>query len=167
MGGGPSVDILRQRFQSGTLANDAAHWAAIARMSETAAGLARTMPGVPLLKSFAACRRLPSGLAILDPQLELRADAGRTLPVGWDVTSDSIAAWCAMRLCASRLSLLKSVGKGDPIDVGDAIRDGWLDGHFPSLWDAWIAHRCRVEWINLRHHPPTAAPLVRRRTAML
>jgi len=55
------------------------------------------------------------------------------LPHSWDVTSDSIAAWVAAELDASRLLLIKPPG---------ARGADLTDPHFRQALPAQVAHEC-------------------------
>jgi aspartokinase-like uncharacterized kinase len=112
-------------------------------------------------------------LSELIPGAERRADlapvrAGRTtlllpaglpldeLPSSWQVTSDSIAAWVAVRVGAGRLVLIKEVdglfadrpGRGVPIaqlTVAElaALRPGGVDEYLPTVlerasFETWV-----------------------------
>lgn len=51
----------------------------------------------------------------------------------WDVTSDSLAAWLARRIGASRLLLVKSVNLGDrKISAEELSQQGIVDAAFPD-----------------------------------
>jgi 5-(aminomethyl)-3-furanmethanol phosphate kinase len=108
---------------------------------------------------------IPGAARSTDPA---RAAAGRTtvllpaalpleaLPRSWRVTSDSIAAWVAVRAGAGRLVLVKEVDglfaewppRGDPIarlTVAEltAMRPGGVDEHLPSVleearFETWV-----------------------------
>ena len=80
-------------------------------------------------------------------------DPAVTLPHTWDVTSDSIAAWVALRWPAAGLVLLKSrsLARGDTQAERAGERSDLTDPYFSTL-----APRLRsIEWINLRVEPPT------------
>jgi aspartokinase-like uncharacterized kinase len=112
-------------------------------------------------------------LSDLIPGAERRADlalvgAGRTtvllpaglsldeLPSSWQVTSDSIAAWVAVRAGAGRLVLIKEADgiyadwppRGEPLarlTVGElaALRTGGVDAHLPAVlerasFETWV-----------------------------
>lgn len=160
VGGGAAVEDLRRRSSSGELAIEAAHWGAIAEMGRNSARLSQRITGAQIVDRLEACSNLSAGLVIVDPMHDLDADAGRTLPIGWHVTSDSIAAWCALRLGAIRLTMFKSVGATRPIDVRDAVNSGWLDDYFPTLFAELAARGCAIDWINLRNDPPSRCELV-------
>jgi 5-(aminomethyl)-3-furanmethanol phosphate kinase len=66
------------------------------------------------------------------------------LPHIWDVTSDSIAAWVALRLKADGLVLLKSCDSaGSALD--SCAKDS-VDAYFSNLAPLLP----RLEWVNLR-----------------
>ncbi|RMG35503.1 MAG: hypothetical protein D6725_12445, partial [Planctomycetota bacterium] len=80
------------------------------------------------------------------------ARAASPLPAGWDVTSDALAAWVALRW-AAELLLVKSV----PCPSGEAssaARDGLVDDAFPML----APMLRRVWWLNLRSSASAPEP---------
>lgn len=174
-GGGVFADAVRGACGRGAVGSTAAHWMAVLAMDQMAYLLVERMarqsfadppghePGFPpVLERTAAgiaralaSRRIP----ILAPFGWVRADD--PLPHGWDVTSDSIAAWVAERTGAGRLVLLKSVdgvtnGSGsvvpmiDRAELGAAatVGDGVVDRQFPHALgriDCWIINGRRPE----------------------
>ena len=71
------------------------------------------------------------------------------LPLGWHVTSDSIAAWLAKRLAATELVLLKSaLPAADSVE--DLSRSGYCDAYFRTALAGVAVVRC----VNLRREPP-------------
>jgi aspartokinase-like uncharacterized kinase len=108
-GGGPFADAVRAACAAHDPGPTAAHWMAILAMDQYAHLLAARTPGAALVVEPAEVAGvLAAGRpAVLAPYAWLRA--ADPLPHGWDVTSDSIAAWIAARLGAPRLVLLKSV----------------------------------------------------------
>ena len=106
-GGGPFADAVRDQDARLTLTDDAAHWMAVLGMDQYAHLIASRMPRAVLvtdateMSTALASRRIP----VLAPYAWLRrADP---LPHSWEVTSDSIAAWIARAIAASRLVLVK------------------------------------------------------------
>jgi len=69
------------------------------------------------------------------------------------VTSDSIAAWIAIRWPASRLILAKSCDM-DGLSVHELVAQKKLDAWFPRLSGYSPAF-----WLNLRRSPLRLAPL--------
>jgi aspartokinase-like uncharacterized kinase len=117
-GGGPFADTVRERCRELQIDADTAHWMAILAMDQYAHALASRIRGAVLVERQ---RDIPIALAagripVLAPYQWLRA--ADSLPHSWDVTSDSIAAWLAGALGATRLILLKPVA-GDPVKLAD------------------------------------------------
>lgn len=88
-----------------------------------------------------------SGNYLIDP-LKAMCDwpnrGGMAMPVGWEVTSDSIAAECAQRLQLDELVLLKSRGCKSS-EVTQWVHEGLVDSYFP------VAAEClRTRVVNLR-----------------
>lgn len=116
-GGGPFARAVRETGADGT----PAHWMAVAAMEQFGWYLSRF--GLPLTERLS----VPEGPCVLLPYATLRS--ADPLPHSWDVTSDTIAAWCAWTLGVP-LVLLKSVdgvrsaGRllpriDSPVDTGD------------------------------------------------
>ena len=106
-GGGPFADAVRDQDARLTLTDDAAHWMAVLGMDQYAHLIVSRMPRAVLvtdateISAALASQRIP----VLAPYAWLRrADP---LPHSWEVTSDSIAAWIARAIAASRLVLVK------------------------------------------------------------
>lgn len=151
-GGGRAADRIRARHLRGELDVIGAHWAAIRALDGNALRLAGgcgaelpvvTGPG-PWGGGAGSGADRGSGaggrLAVLAPSPLLRAED--PLPHGWEVTSDSIAAWVAARCGASRLLLLKARGhrrppgpdgRGGRLSARRAADRGLVDRHLPTL----------------------------------
>ena len=153
VGGGSLVEAIRALDRAHRLPDEAAHWLAIRAMGVTAALVAEVLDA-PLVESLAAVDNLPGSVFLLDVERLLREDAaGRDpLPVGWQVTSDSIAARVAQVARAAELVLLKSALPSDPIDWAAWSREGYVDEYFP-IASAGLTVRA----VNLRAIP---SPLV-------
>jgi aspartokinase-like uncharacterized kinase len=109
-GGGPFADAVRAADQQLLFADDTAHWMAVLAIDQYAHLLAERRRCFTLVSSVAeieaalGSKRVP----VLAPYRWLReADP---LPHTWDVTSDSISAWIAGALRASRLVVVKPPG---------------------------------------------------------
>jgi aspartokinase-like uncharacterized kinase len=106
-GGGLFADMVRVEAARHAITESAGHWMGILAMEQYAhllAGLldeATLAHGPEEISVALAGERLP----VLAPYRWLRAED--PLPHSWDVTSDSIAAWVAGRVGASRLILVK------------------------------------------------------------
>ena len=134
-GGGPFADAVRAADARDALGESEAHWMAVLAMEQMAHLLAagqadqagqagaRLADDAPSLWAALDAGRL----AVLAPYHWLRA--ADPLPHSWAVTSDSIAAWFAGELGASRLVLVKPV-------AGEL--SAMVDEHFPHALPAGV-----------------------------
>jgi aspartokinase-like uncharacterized kinase len=133
-GGGDFVEALR-KYQPLHHLNDVdSHWLAVRALGISARMLAQILPGKPLLEEFEPS--LPQErILVLDGHRFLEWDEKNTgaLPKSWSVTTDSIAVRAGRQLGASRVVLLKS--RDFPFDGNwlKAAREGYVDGHFPTI----------------------------------
>ena len=124
-GGGPFADAVRDVDRRLRLSAAAAHWMAVLAMDQYAHLIAdRLAGGVVVVDRQAVetaleARRVP----VLAPFRWMR-DAD-PLPHGWDVTSDSIAAWIASATGANRVVLVKPPGARDGKTDAELV-----DAHF-------------------------------------
>jgi aspartokinase-like uncharacterized kinase len=111
-GGGPFADAVRAFDARARLPAETAHWMAILAMDQYAHVLAHRIAGAVLVEEPAGLAAAvgPAGVAVLAPYRWLRA--ADPLPHTWDVTSDSVAAFVAGALDASRLILIKPAKGG-------------------------------------------------------
>lgn len=138
-GGGPIVDGLRTIDDAWPLPADLTHGLAIACMGHTARVVATALD-VPITDAPE-----PAGptTSVLDTPAWLSRDSRlEGLPVGWHVTSDSIAATVATA-CGGGLLLMKSVAPPED-DLGRLATVGWVDAFFPAAartvpWIGWAA----------------------------
>jgi aspartokinase-like uncharacterized kinase len=108
-GGGPFAETVRELDSAHRVGDGAAHWMAILGMEQYAHLLAARIAGARLVEhpDELASAYAAGALPVLAPYRWLReADP---LPHGWQVTSDSIAAWLAGEVGARRLILVKPV----------------------------------------------------------
>jgi 5-(aminomethyl)-3-furanmethanol phosphate kinase len=146
VGGGAVVDGLRAIDHANPLSASASHWAAIEMLDTLGRVVANSLPAAEVIDDWAVLRRevQAPGLLIFLPHgfLHLGGEAnspGVRLPVGWEVTSDSIAARVADLLNA-RLTLLKSAPLSRKLEKSLAAQDwpalsaaGWVDGYFGEI----------------------------------
>ena len=109
-GGGPFADVVRDVDGRLGIGNDAAHWMAILGMDQYAHLLAAR-----LTDGCVVCDRDEIEAAHVRRQIPVLApfrwlNAADPLPHTWEVTADSIAAWVAGEVHASRLVLVKPPG---------------------------------------------------------
>lgn len=114
-GGGPFADAVRVFDAQGGLSSDAAHWMAILAMDQYAHVLVDRIPNSELVDEPGCVSGVPPGkVAVLAPFRWMRA--ADVLPHTWGVTSDSIAAFVAGALGATRLVLIKPTAQGPAPD---------------------------------------------------
>lgn len=149
VGGGAVVESLRSSDARRPLPPEQMHRAAIDVMGATGWLVARLL-GLPLVAE--PDRETCFTTAVLDVPAWLGRD-GRLerLPVGWDVTSDAIAA-CVAASEGCGLLLAKSVpppgmGEGDCQALAD---HGWIDRYFPRAAESLD----EIAWACPRSVPP-------------
>lgn len=153
-GGGRFADAVREYDAIHGLSADASHRMAIEAMSLSARLVEQQIVGSKLVTSFDAllpARASTSAeLLIFDVRQFMEADEphlpGTPLPVGWHVTSDSIAARVAEVIRAAELVLLKSTLRPELGTLDEWARVELVDGYFPQA-AARLAH---VRLVNLR-----------------
>jgi 5-(aminomethyl)-3-furanmethanol phosphate kinase len=108
-GGGRLADAVREFDRERGLSPTAAHWMALLAMDQYAFAIADRMADAVLLEDAGSVPGVVAQgkVAVLAPSRWMRA--ADVLPHSWDVTSDSIAAFIAGALGASRLVLIKPV----------------------------------------------------------
>ncbi len=131
-GGGAAVDALRRVDSANPLSAAAAHWAAITVMDAGALLLADWLP------NFKVQDRVPAepGDWVLQCGRMLREDephaAGERITIGWQTTSDAIAARVAV-LSEARLVLLKHTLTRAYGSLSEAQTDGVVDPETPRI----------------------------------
>jgi aspartokinase-like uncharacterized kinase len=158
-GGGDDVDALRRRTSTNAISEEDAHWEAIRLMSNSAVMQSRRWPLAHIIHSFDELMTSHAPLVIFDTAHELKRDAGHSLPIGWHVTSDSIAAWVSYKTNVKELILLKSVGSEEPFSIEQAAARGWLDAHFPTIAKELENAGIEISWINARGSSLNRLPL--------
>lgn len=150
VGGGAAADAVREADRLHRLDETTAHWLCIRMMSVQAELLAALLPEATLVDTLARCREVRGGMLVFDVELFLRnreATAGDpSLPHGWHVTSDSIAARVAQLLEADELVMLKSTLPPRGSDVRSLAACGYVDEYFPQ---AVVGVR-RIRCVDLR-----------------
>jgi len=128
VGGGEAADIVRAWQPRFSLSDSAAHWLAVDSLRLTHA-LMRCL--FPRLVPVAAPVDLPENAPALLDAGEFMHRAGRDLPESWSVTSDTIAARCAVQFGAARLVLVKSAAVAT-MSRREAAARGLVDPCFPE-----------------------------------
>jgi aspartokinase-like uncharacterized kinase len=132
-GGGPFVDQVRQAQAGWGFDDLAAHNMAILGMGQSALLLRALRPTLQLAARDADIRRtLRAGRTALWMPLELLREHADEL-TSWDVTSDSLALWLAMRLNAERLVVIKSCAPPAAAPLQALVDTGVLDARFATM----------------------------------
>jgi 5-(aminomethyl)-3-furanmethanol phosphate kinase len=124
-GGGPFADHVRDVDRRLGLTDDAAHWMAILAMEQYAHLIVSRLPDLVLV-----CGPREIQQAVIDGRISVLAPyqwmrEADPLPHSWDVTSDSISAWVAGQVGATRLVLVKPPGASGP-DIADRSFERFL-----------------------------------------
>jgi len=127
-GGGPFADAVRAQQSLIGFDDEAAHDMAMLAMAQFGRALVGMKPGFVLVEEEAALRvTLAQGRTPVWAPLRMASAAGLT--PSWDTTSDSLAAWLAGRLGASRLILVKH---GEAASAPALAARGVVDLNFPA-----------------------------------
>jgi len=123
-GGGPFADAVRAAQASLRFSDAAAHEMAIMGMEQYARALADLAPALVLVETpaEAALAHRRGAAALWRPLAATRA--APQIPASWDMTSDSLAAWCAHEAGAEALLLIKSVDIAIPRHRADVDEGG-------------------------------------------
>jgi aspartokinase-like uncharacterized kinase len=107
-GGGAFADQVRLAQQHWQFDDHTAHAMAILAMQQMALMFKGLKPGFAIARTVAAIQDSlnQQQTVIWSPDIAELDDAG--ILAGWDITSDSLAAWLAHRLSATELILVKS-----------------------------------------------------------
>ncbi len=152
-GGGPLVDEVRRWHDTHPIDEEVAHWMCIDLMSVTARLLHSSLSDTSLTDDILDLRHRPvqPACVVFDSAHWLRdqepASRGRQLPIGWQVTSDSIAARLAKVLDAAELVLMKSSLPTNDCDLHGLADAGYVDEAFPILASGLRSLR----FVDLRH----------------
>ena len=155
-GGGNAADIVRRWHQCFRLDEERSHWLALVAIRLNQQLLLDLLPKLELVANRAAAEsvwqrdRVPLlDLAEFMRTEEASLDVHEWLPHTWEVTSDSLAAWVALRWPASQLVLLKSIDW--PFDeqvVSHRLvaERGLVDAYFPTI----ARNLPTIRWCHLR-----------------
>jgi dihydroneopterin aldolase len=144
-GGGAFADAVRAEQVRLGFSDKAAHHMALLAMEQYGLLLADLAPRLVPCRSLEEMHRTfdRGSSAVWLPAAMALADA--TIPQSWDVTSDSLSAWLARRLGATRLLLVKSVAAPAALDPAALAAQGLVDPAFPSFVEG---AGFTVEWLG-------------------
>lgn len=150
VGGGAAADLVREWDRIHSLGAERSHSLALLAMQWNEQLILEILPNCRRVTSRDktqaawADNAVPVVSAFDYLAIEEQA-AGKVLPHSWDVTSDSIAAWIAVRWNAEALVLAKSV------DPPSLPTNGWHDCDTVDRYFARLASEIpKIGWINLR-----------------
>ncbi len=109
-GGGPFANQVRATQKVWCFGDEYAHYMAILAMQQMALmfkGIANGLPIISELENMQALGLNSPQTLIWSPQIDMLNQ--EQIPVSWDITSDSLAAWLANCLNAEKLIMIKSV----------------------------------------------------------
>ncbi|HEX6841110.1 MAG TPA: hypothetical protein VF113_06270, partial [Stellaceae bacterium] len=132
-GGGEFADGVRAAQKRLRFSDRTAHRMALLAMQQYGLLLQELAPALRPCADAAqiAAALAAGGTALWLPSAMVEADA--TISESWDVTSDSLAAWLARRLGATRLVLVKSAPAPDaPPSLERLAALGLVDAAFPT-----------------------------------
>lgn len=153
VGGGRAADVVRQWDQVHSLSAEHGHWLAVDAMSLTARLVEILMPEVQVVTNRAAATECFNNgrVPCLAPRSILEsfsAEVGADVPHDWESTSDSIAAWFAIRWPVDRLILAKSIEIPSHRHTG---HDDKVDSRFREF----VSDCPPLFWCDLRNSPET------------
>jgi aspartokinase-like uncharacterized kinase len=129
-GGGGFADQVRIVQKQWNFQDQNAHQMAILAMQQMALLFQGIQPQLQLASSLLKINSsLKVGKAVVwVPEVEMLNKAG--IPASWDITSDSLAAWLAEQLSATRLILVKSALISRQYSIEEFIQMGVVDKAF-------------------------------------
>ncbi|MGD7034560.1 uridylate kinase [Methylotuvimicrobium buryatense] len=132
-GGGDFAEQVRQAQQRWHFDDITAHAMALLAMRQMALLMHSMHRDCVLAGSIAdTVRQLDLGKSVIwSPDVNELNQAG--VPASWEVTSDSLAAWLAVRLGADELILIKSAEIPQAADVNKLAELGIVDRAFPVV----------------------------------
>ena len=160
-GGGVFADAVRDAQAKTGIDDATAHKMAVVAMDQYATLMTCLNEDLVMASSELeiAERGLQHRAIVWKPSSMLLAD--NELPMSWDLSSDSLAAWLATKLNAQHLLVVKSISHRHTakIEVKDLMIDGVLDSYFSAYstgksFKTWLVNK--NEFINIHqeitHH---------------
>jgi len=136
-GGGIYADAVREAQHLAGFDDAAAHRLALLAMEQYALTMAALQPALATAASELEISERSwqhRGIVWLPSNMVLSDDA---IPQSWNVTSDSLAAWLARKINASRLLLVKHEAVADGSSLSQLVADGIVDTAFAGFAEAF------------------------------
>ncbi|HEX7968160.1 MAG TPA: hypothetical protein VF502_08070 [Stellaceae bacterium] len=132
-GGGAFADVVRAAQERYRFSDGAAHRMALLAMEQYALLLRDLAPALRPCESVAQIRAALAGAGVALWLPYTMVDADPAVAESWDGTSDSLAAWLARRIAATRLVLVKSAAAPPPPLSPERLAAlGLVDPAFPA-----------------------------------
>ncbi len=134
-GGGEFAETVRVAQRRHAFADRAAHEMALLAMHQYAVMLASMTDGFVVAESPREFESVWQRNATPVWAPERMVLAARDVPASWDVTSDSLAAWLAVQIGATRLVVAKSCEVPEAMcrDAAALVASGIVDRAFPGF----------------------------------
>lgn len=133
-GGGIFADAVREAQLKSSIDDLVAHQMAVVAMDQYATLMTGLNEDLVVASSELeiAERGWQHRAVVWKPSAMVLAD--KDLPMNWDLTSDSLAAWLASKLNAEHLLVVKSISVVDvkSLDVKALMSDGLVDSYFAA-----------------------------------
>jgi len=131
-GGGPFAELVHESQVYWKFDDSSAHFMALLAMTQFGLMLSGMQPDLVPVEHKEDIERVlaNAGVPIWLPTQMVTDDD--SIEHSWDVTSDSLAAWLAVRLGASRLLLVKSVEVDNTLPIRELARQDIVDACFPD-----------------------------------
>jgi 5-(aminomethyl)-3-furanmethanol phosphate kinase len=130
-GGGVFADAVRDAQKVSKISDACAHKLAVLAMDQFGLVLANMNPALATARTECEIDERTwqhRGIVWLPSKMVLNSDS---IPKNWDMTSDSLAAWLAQKLCAQHLILVKSDKPDEKkLSLKTITQDGLVDGEF-------------------------------------
>jgi 5-(aminomethyl)-3-furanmethanol phosphate kinase len=130
-GGGVFADAVRDAQKVSKISDACAHKLAVLAMDQFGLMLANMNPALATARTECEIDERTwqhRGIVWLPSKMVLNSDS---IPKNWDMTSDSLAAWLAQKLCAQHLILVKSDKPDEKkLSLKTITQDGLVDGEF-------------------------------------
>ncbi len=155
-GGGKFADAVRHNQQKLGFDDKAAHLMALLAMEQYAHLLKGLVPEIQLADSIQSIHTTlaKDGVALWLPYQVVAGET--TIPASWDVTSDALAAWLAIKMGMDSLILVKSAAlPGSCTGYDDLASQGLVDRYFSHLIKG---SNIKVNW--LQKHEFNAFPAI-------
>jgi aspartokinase-like uncharacterized kinase len=154
-GGGVFADAVRDAQAKTGIDDATAHQMAVVAMDQYAILMTGLNEDLVLASSELeiAERGWQHRAVVWKPSAMVLAD--NELPMSWDLTSDSLAAWLATKLNAQHLLVIKSISTNyaEKVEVEDLMLDGVVDSYFGAYstgksFKTWLVSKNEFVQIN-------------------